>query len=168
MVEGDLDAPGTLGPALEGAYGVFLVTNFWAHADELAQGKAAVAAAKKAGVRHFVWSTLPNVEAIAFAHPDRAGHGEHLALAGDTKSWNEVVEILRGQGWNVGVRQVPAEAYDGSYPGAEEMRHMMQYFEAHTYFGPDAEQKIARAREVATAPATPLAEWARAHLDPPT
>jgi hypothetical protein len=43
-----------------------LVTNFWEQGtDEFAQGTAAVRAAKAAGVKHFVWSTLPNVEAIS-------------------------------------------------------------------------------------------------------
>src|SRR4029077_8615649 len=52
--------------AFEGAHGVFLVTNFWEQgADELEQATAAVRAAKNAGVNHFVWSTLPNVEAIS-------------------------------------------------------------------------------------------------------
>lgn len=63
----DLNRPETLAAALEGAYGVFAVTNFWepGGADEIAQGKALVQAAKQAGIRHFVWSTLPNVEAIS-------------------------------------------------------------------------------------------------------
>ena len=53
-------------PAFAGAYGVFLVTSSWLEgADEFAQGTAAVRAAKDAGVKHFVWSTLPNVEAIS-------------------------------------------------------------------------------------------------------
>ena len=67
VVEADLDKPETLKAAFEGAHGVFLVTNFWAHggADELKQATAAVRAAKDAGVKHFIWSTLPDVEAIS-------------------------------------------------------------------------------------------------------
>jgi uncharacterized protein YbjT (DUF2867 family) len=63
----DLTRPETLKAAFEGAYGVFAVTNFWEAGgiDEVAQGDAAVRAAKDAGVEHFVWSTLPNVEAIS-------------------------------------------------------------------------------------------------------
>ena len=36
-----------------------------AFADELKQAKAAMRAAKNAGVNHFIWSTLPDVEAIS-------------------------------------------------------------------------------------------------------
>ncbi len=65
VVEADLNRPETLASAFSGAYGVFLVTNFQEHgADELKQATAAVRAAKDAGVKHFVWSTLPDVEAI--------------------------------------------------------------------------------------------------------
>jgi uncharacterized protein YbjT (DUF2867 family) len=66
VVEADLDRPETLKAAFEGAHGVFLVTNFWeAGADELRQAAVAVRAAKDAGVKHFIWSTLPDVEAIS-------------------------------------------------------------------------------------------------------
>jgi uncharacterized protein YbjT (DUF2867 family) len=66
VVQADLDRPETLKAAFEGAYGVFLVTNFWEEGtDELKQATAAVRAAKNAGVKHFIWSTLPNVEAIS-------------------------------------------------------------------------------------------------------
>ena len=62
----DLDRPETLKAAFAGAHGVFLVTNFWeAGADEGKQALAAVRAAKDAGVQHFIWSTLPNVETIS-------------------------------------------------------------------------------------------------------
>src|SRR6266446_3676253 len=62
----DLDRPETLQAAFAGAHGVFLVTNFWAEGtDELKQATTAVRAAKDAGVKHFVWSTLPDVEAIS-------------------------------------------------------------------------------------------------------
>jgi uncharacterized protein YbjT (DUF2867 family) len=66
VVEADLNRPETLASAFHGAYGVFLVTNFQEHgADELEQATAAVHAARDAGVKHFIWSTLPDVEAIS-------------------------------------------------------------------------------------------------------
>jgi uncharacterized protein YbjT (DUF2867 family) len=66
VVKADLDRPETLKAAFEGAHGVFLVTNFWEEGtDELKQATAAVRAAKDAGVKHFIWSTLPDVEAIS-------------------------------------------------------------------------------------------------------
>src|SRR5258708_5989047 len=66
VVKADLNRPETLKAAFEGAHGVFLVTNFWEEGtDELRQATAAVRAAKDAGVKHFVWSTLPDVEAIS-------------------------------------------------------------------------------------------------------
>jgi uncharacterized protein YbjT (DUF2867 family) len=66
VVVADLNRPETLKPAFAGAHGVFLVTNFQEHgAEELKQATAAVRAAKEAGVKHLVWSTLPDVEAIS-------------------------------------------------------------------------------------------------------
>jgi uncharacterized protein YbjT (DUF2867 family) len=66
VVKADLDRPETLDAAFKGAYGVFLVTNFReAGANEPKQATAAIRAAKDAGVKHFVWSTLPDVEAIS-------------------------------------------------------------------------------------------------------
>jgi uncharacterized protein YbjT (DUF2867 family) len=66
VVEADLNRPETLKAAFEEAHGVFLVTNFREKGtDELKQATAAVRAAKDAGVKHFVWSTMPNVEAIS-------------------------------------------------------------------------------------------------------
>jgi uncharacterized protein YbjT (DUF2867 family) len=66
VVEGDLGRPETLNAAFDGAHGVFLVTNFWEEGtDERKQATAAVRAAKNAGVKHLIWSTLPDVEAIS-------------------------------------------------------------------------------------------------------
>jgi uncharacterized protein YbjT (DUF2867 family) len=66
VVEADLNRPESLKAAFEGVHGVFLVTNFREKGtDELKQATAAVRAARDAGVKHFVWSTLPNVEAIS-------------------------------------------------------------------------------------------------------
>ena len=64
-VRGDLNNLPSLKDAFKNAYGVFLVTNFWEGADEITQGKNAVDAAKAAGIQHFIWSTLPDVETIS-------------------------------------------------------------------------------------------------------
>ena len=50
--------------ALEGSYAVFAVTNYWDKASkelEIQQGKTIADAAKAVGVKHLVWSALPNV-----------------------------------------------------------------------------------------------------------
>jgi uncharacterized protein YbjT (DUF2867 family) len=66
VVLADLNRPETLKAAFAGAHGIFLVTNFHeAGTDEHKQALAAVLAAKEAGVQHFIWSTLPNVETIS-------------------------------------------------------------------------------------------------------
>ena len=65
VVKADLTDLSSLTAAFKGAHGVFVVTNFWEGADEIAQGKIAIQAAKEAGVNHFIWSTLPDVEKIS-------------------------------------------------------------------------------------------------------
>lgn len=66
VIEADVNKPETLKSAFEGSHGVFLVTNFAEEGtDELRQANAAIRAAKEAGVKHFIWSTLPDVEAIS-------------------------------------------------------------------------------------------------------
>jgi uncharacterized protein YbjT (DUF2867 family) len=66
VVQGDLNRPDTLQPAFVGAHGVFLVTDSTLRGtDEFTQGASAIRAAKAAGVKHFIWSTLPDVEAIS-------------------------------------------------------------------------------------------------------
>ena len=66
VVKADLERPETLNAAFEGVHGVFLVTNFWEQGtNERKQATAAVRAAKDAGVKHFIWSTLPDAAAIS-------------------------------------------------------------------------------------------------------
>src|SRR5712692_4310590 len=66
VMEADLNRPETLAAAFKGAHGVFLVTTSSLEGtDERKQGTAAVKAASDAGVKHFIWSTLPDVEAIS-------------------------------------------------------------------------------------------------------
>jgi uncharacterized protein YbjT (DUF2867 family) len=243
VVEADLDRPQTLKAAFAGAHGVFLVTNFWdAGTDELKQATAAVRAARDAGVKHFIWSTLPNAEAIsggklhvahftgkaridevvrqagfenhtfviapfyyqnltgamapqqqadgtvgwalpldptvraihmgditelgaivagAFAHPDEAGHGEYLPLVGEFMSFNEIIGTLdRGFSFT----RVPQEAFAAAFPGAAEIAEMLSYFEAHSYLGSPATDRIALANRIAGRQPTRLSAWARANF----
>jgi uncharacterized protein YbjT (DUF2867 family) len=245
VVEVDLDRPETLKAAFKGAHGVFLVTNFREAKDELKQATAAVRAAKDAGVKHFVWSTLPNVEAIsngrfhvphftgkakidrivqeagfenhtfviapgyyqnfvstlaphrqadgslgwavpldpsvpcmhmgdigelgkivagAFAHPDQAGNGEYLPLVGDFMSFNQIIETLNKQGHKYSFKQVPAEVFAASFPGAGEIAEMFGYFQVHTYLGSDSSEEIALANKMAGKQPTKFATWAQAHF----
>jgi uncharacterized protein YbjT (DUF2867 family) len=246
VVLADLKQPETLKAAFAGAHGVFVVTNAWeAGTDELKQATAAIRAAKDAGVQHFIWSTLPNVEAIsrgklhvahfttkakveqlvgeagfanhtfviapfyyqnltgasaaqklpdgsigwalpldptvraihmgdireignivagAFAHPERAGHGEHLPLVGDFMSFNEIVDTLNRQGHNFSFKQVPQEVFANFFPGAAEVGEMFAHFEANTYLGSDSRDAIALANIVAGRQPTKFSAWARANF----
>jgi uncharacterized protein YbjT (DUF2867 family) len=61
VVAGDLDDATSLARALEGAHGVFAVTNYWEHFSperELAQAHNIARAAKSADIAHVIWSTL--------------------------------------------------------------------------------------------------------------
>jgi uncharacterized protein YbjT (DUF2867 family) len=61
VVAADVDDPESLKKAFEGAHGAFCVTFFWAHFSvekEIAEARAMAEAAKHAGVKHVIWSTL--------------------------------------------------------------------------------------------------------------
>ena len=61
VVAADIDDPQSVEKALEGSYGAYFVTFFWAHFSvEKEQAEAAIFAnaAKKAGLKHAIWSTL--------------------------------------------------------------------------------------------------------------
>jgi uncharacterized protein YbjT (DUF2867 family) len=61
IVEADLDDRASLERVHQGAYGVFGVTNFWEHYSpekEIEQARNIAEAAKAAGVKHVIWSTL--------------------------------------------------------------------------------------------------------------
>ncbi|WP_175950877.1 NmrA/HSCARG family protein [Burkholderia sp. BCC0405] len=249
VVAADLNVADTLASALSGAYGVFLVTNFWDPAtgtSEYDQVRNVVDAAKSAGVSHVVWSTLPNVHEISggryevshftnkaransmiasagfpyysfveapfffqnflaqmapqptgngnqkvlavpmdiasknihagdihelgklvrqvFDHPETAGQGQVLSLCADAYSWQGFADALNALGHNVVVNQVPGNVYDTFYPGADEVREMMSYFEEFSYFGPEADAKRARADALVEGKLTNFAEWVKVNM----
>lgn len=65
VVAFDMDGDDTeeMAKALDGVYGLFVVTNYWEHFDqerESKQAQAVIHAGDMAGVKHYVWSTLEN------------------------------------------------------------------------------------------------------------
>ena len=61
VVAANVDDPASLTKAFAGAHGAFCVTFFWDHFSpekEMAQAKAMADAAKAAGVKHVIWSSL--------------------------------------------------------------------------------------------------------------
>jgi uncharacterized protein YbjT (DUF2867 family) len=74
VVKGDLDDVESLKKAFAGAYGVYAVTNFWEHFSgekEIAQAKNIAEAAKAAGVKHIIWSTLEDTRKLMKADDER-------------------------------------------------------------------------------------------------
>lgn len=64
VVKADIDDPSSLKRALQGAYGAYFVTFFWDHFSaerETREAKAMAEAAKEAGLKHVIWSTLEDV-----------------------------------------------------------------------------------------------------------
>ncbi|HKG69099.1 MAG TPA: NmrA/HSCARG family protein [Segetibacter sp.] len=74
IVTADIDDQNALKKALDGAYGAFFVTFFWAHMSpekEMAEAKAMAQAAKEAGLKHAIWSTLEDTREYIPLSDDR-------------------------------------------------------------------------------------------------
>jgi uncharacterized protein YbjT (DUF2867 family) len=74
VVEADLDDVNSLKRAFRGAHGAFCLTNFWEHfsADkEIAQARHMAEAARDAGLRHVIWSTLEDTRRRVPLEDDR-------------------------------------------------------------------------------------------------
>ena len=64
VVSGDVDDVQSIKSVLEGAYGAYFVTFFWNHFSvekEMTEAKNMAQAAKEAGLKHVIWSTLEDV-----------------------------------------------------------------------------------------------------------
>ena len=74
VVSANLDEVESLKKAFAGAHGVYAVTNFWEHFSaekEKAQAKNIAEAAKAAGVKHVIWSTLEDTRQFMSADDKR-------------------------------------------------------------------------------------------------
>jgi uncharacterized protein YbjT (DUF2867 family) len=72
VVQADNNDPASLEKAFAGAYGAFLVTNFWTHMDAAKEKQEAAnlaAAVRKTGVEHVIWSTLEDTREHFGANP---------------------------------------------------------------------------------------------------
>jgi len=118
VVVADLNRAETLKAALDGVHGVFLVTNFWEQGtDELQQAIAAVRAAKDNDVKHFIWSTLPDVEAISggkFDVPHFTGKAKIDRIVKDAGFVNHTFVIAPFYYQNLVGALAPQKQIDGS------------------------------------------------------
>ncbi|NEU07326.1 NmrA/HSCARG family protein [Flavihumibacter sp. R14] len=74
VVKADVDDADSIRKAFEGAYGAYLVTFFWHHMSpeqEMAEARILAEAAKDAGLRHVIWSTLEDTRKFIPLHDDR-------------------------------------------------------------------------------------------------
>ncbi len=74
VVQADVDDPAALRRGFEGAYGAFCITFFWHHMSperEIAEAGSMAEAAKQAGVRHVIWSTLEDTRKLVPLSDDR-------------------------------------------------------------------------------------------------
>lgn len=84
IVVANLDDADSVLNALQGAYGVFGVTDFWEHGydAEVRHGKNLVDAAKAVGVKHFVWSTFAENSGVPHFDSKWEVDGMHLQFVG--------------------------------------------------------------------------------------
>jgi uncharacterized protein YbjT (DUF2867 family) len=101
VVEADLDDPSTLKAAFEGVYGAYVVTAFWEYNSpdrEAAHARTAVDAVKAAGVKHVIWSTLPDTRELFPLHDDRMPtlHGKYKVPHFDVKGESDQLFLDAG------------------------------------------------------------------------
>ena len=100
VVAGDADDPASMARAFAGAYGAFVVTNFWEHGSpdrEFEQATGMARATKAAGLAHVVWSTLEDTR-LAFPLDDarlKTLHGKYKVPHFDAKG--EADAIFAGE-----------------------------------------------------------------------
>ena len=101
VVQADLDDEESLRSAFRGAYGVYVVTNFWeqrtpeevqersAAAREIDQARNAAQAAKNANARHVIWSTLADTRPYFPIDTDRTPtfEGKYKVPHADAKAY---------------------------------------------------------------------------------
>jgi uncharacterized protein YbjT (DUF2867 family) len=90
VVQANLDDKDSLKRAFQGAYGAFCVTAFWEHFSpekEIAQARNMAEAAREAGVKHAIWSSLDDTRKLVPLEDDRMPtlHGKYKVPHFDAK-----------------------------------------------------------------------------------
>ncbi|KUI60472.1 NmrA-like family domain-containing protein 1 [Cytospora mali] len=86
MVSADFNDKSALVHAMEESSAVFAATNYWEKMDmklEIQQGKNLADAAKEAGVNHFVWSSLLNINKLTNGKLPNVYHFDSKAMVED-------------------------------------------------------------------------------------
>ncbi|MBO9199549.1 MULTISPECIES: NmrA/HSCARG family protein [Niastella] len=101
LVVANIDDPQSVENALEGAYGAYFVTFFWAHfSAEKEKEEAAifVEAAKKADLKHVIWSTLEDTREYVPLNDQRMPtlHGKYKVPHFDGKGESDKLFIAAG------------------------------------------------------------------------
>lgn len=101
VVAADIDDAAAVEKALHGAYGAFFVTFFWAHFSaekEKAEVAIFVEAAKKAQLKHVIWSTLEDTREYIPLSDDRMPtlHGQYKVPHFDGKGESDKLFIQAG------------------------------------------------------------------------
>ena len=92
MVSADMSDPEALKSAISASYAVFAVTNFWetmSKDTEVQQGKTIANICKETGVKHLVWSSLPNASKMTNGE---LAHVEHFDGKGEVEEYIESIK----------------------------------------------------------------------------
>lgn len=95
-IKANLDDPASLLAAVQGVYAVFAVTNYWdslSKATEITQGKNIVDACVSGGVKHLIWSSLPNVTKLTGGE---LTHVEHFDSKAEVSAYAETEKKKTG------------------------------------------------------------------------
>ncbi|KAJ9640703.1 hypothetical protein H2204_003332 [Knufia peltigerae] len=82
LTKADLNDIDSVRSAIAGSYGVFAVTNYWetmSKTVEYQQGKNIVDACKEEGIKHLIWSSLPNVTKLTNGELSKVEHFDSKA-----------------------------------------------------------------------------------------
>src|SRR5689334_7921583 len=90
LIKADIDDPQSMKAALKDAYGAYFVTFFWAHFSpekEMEEARHMAEAAKEAGLKHVIWSTLEDTRKWVPLDDDRMPtlHGKYKVPHFDAK-----------------------------------------------------------------------------------
>jgi len=129
VIKGDFDDAASLDAAMQDVYGVFAVTNYWEHGFELeiAHGRQLIDAAERAGVKHFVFSSVAGADSDSdLPHFDSKAQIE-IYLD------NSAVEytIVRPVEFMDNLRDLRAELMGGSFVDPRDSEKSHQWIAAH-------------------------------------